>query len=272
MPLRHKELYELTELAELLIDTAPATNTDERMGNWGANYYQLSLECKQHREQLLGLLPPILRADFKLGLGAILHLVGVERKDFPLETAVADLRKFAAVLGAAAARQQDADDAAHPPMTSPSALERVRTLLTRFHGVQAQLRKRQDRRDPLVEINDEYDVQDLLHALLRIDFDDIRNEDWVPEYAGGKSRVDFLLKAEQIVIEVKLATETLKDKELGKQLIVDIARYRAHPDCKTLVCFIYDPEHHVANPEGLRVDLQKLGNGLHVVVLIAPRH
>ena len=53
------------------------------------------------------------------------------------------------------------------------------------------------------EIKDEYDVQDLLNALLRLNFDDVRPEEYTPSYAGSSTRVDFLLKKEKIVIEVK---------------------------------------------------------------------
>jgi REase_DpnII-MboI len=28
----------------------------------------------------------------------------------------------------------------------------------------------------------------------------------------------------------------------------DKAHYRKHPDCKTLVCFVYDPDHRLLNP------------------------
>ena len=37
------------------------------------------------------------------------------------------------------------------------------------------------------DINDEYDVQDLLHSLLTLYFDDIRREESNPSYAGGAS-------------------------------------------------------------------------------------
>jgi DNA-binding sugar fermentation-stimulating protein len=54
-----------------------------------------------------------------------------------------------------------------------------------------------------IEIEDEYDVQDLFHALLKLYFDDIRPEEYTPSYGGSASRVDFLLKDEQIIIEIK---------------------------------------------------------------------
>lgn len=62
-----------------------------------------------------------------------------------------------------------------------------------------------------LKIEDEYDVQDLLHALLLLYFDDVRAED----YAGKSSRMDFLLKNERVVIEVKKTRLGLADKELG---------------------------------------------------------
>lgn len=142
-------------------------------------------------------------------------------------------------------------------------------LFVRFHKVAKQLTKRYSSRHTLV-INDEYDVQDLLHALLRIYFDDIRAEEWTPSYAGGSSRVDFLLKNEELVIEVKIASSKLKDVKIGEQLIIDIAKYKAHPDCKKLVCFVYDPDGCVNNPIGLINDIEN-GNDGFVKVYIEPQ-
>jgi hypothetical protein len=102
-----------------------------------------------------------------------------------------------------------------------------------------QLLRRHDKRDTL-KIEDEYDVQDLLNALLCLNFSDVRPEEWTPSYAGSSKRMDFLLKDEEIVIEVKMTRESLTDKNLGEQLIIDIANYKEHPKCKTLYCFVYD--------------------------------
>ncbi|UOE47420.1 hypothetical protein MTO98_23725 [Mucilaginibacter sp. SMC90] len=110
-----------------------------------------------------------------------------------------------------------------------------------FHLSCRQLRNRHDNR-PGFEVNDEYDVQDLMHAVLKLHFKDIREEEYTPSYAGSATRVDFLLKEEQVVIEVKKTRQGLADKQVGEQLILDIAHYRNHPDCKDLICFVYDPE------------------------------
>jgi hypothetical protein len=145
----------------------------------------------------------------------------------------------------------------------------VARLLDRFDLVAKQLRKRRDNR-PTLDVNDEYDVQDMLHALLRLYFDDIRSEEWTPSYAGKSSRMDFLVKPEQVVIETKMARQTLTHKELGDQLMVDIARYQVHPDCKELWCFIYDPRGYVSNPRGVEADLSGVRESLYVRVLIRP--
>lgn len=146
----------------------------------------------------------------------------------------------------------------------------VERVCSRFHAVARQLRSRREGRKTL-EIEDEYDVQDLFHALLKIFFDDMRPEEWTPSYAGGSSRMDFLLKSEQIVVEIKKTSKNLSDRHLGEQLLVDIAKYKEHPNCKTLVCFAYDPEGRIANPRGVEDDLMSKNDGsTQVFVFIRP--
>jgi len=143
-------------------------------------------------------------------------------------------------------------------------------LCLRFHLVAMQLRSRHGDRDTL-RVEDEYDVQDLLHALLTLEHDDVRSEEWMPGYAGGSPRTDFLLKKEQIVIEAKKTRSGWGASELGEQLIVDIQKYKQHPGCRTLVCFVYDPEGQIANPRGIENDLSRDVDGLSVRVIIAPK-
>lgn len=144
------------------------------------------------------------------------------------------------------------------------------SIIEKFHLVAKQLRQRHDDR-PTLDIVDEYDTQDLLHALLRIYYEDIRTEEWNPSYAGSSTRSDFLLKDQKIVIEVKKTRATLKAKQLGEQLIIDIAKYKTHPDCKVLYCFVYDPKGYISNPKGIENDLNKTTDSLKVVVRIIPK-
>ncbi|MBO9723970.1 MAG: hypothetical protein J7530_06310 [Novosphingobium sp.] len=150
-------------------------------------------------------------------------------------------------------------------------LNLIEKLCLRFHAAARQMQNRHGDRDTLT-INDEYDVQDLLHAILRLHFDDVRAEEYSPSHAGGASRVDFLLKDEQIVIEVKKTRASMKAKDLGEEPIIDRARYERHPDCKTLVCFVYDPEGRIGNPAGIERDLESQGGNLKMRVIIAPKN
>jgi hypothetical protein len=145
----------------------------------------------------------------------------------------------------------------------------IDTLLRRFHSVARQLRDRYKQR-PTLDVEDEYDVQDLLHALLRLYFKDIRPEEWTPSYAGTSSRMDFLLQMEEIVIEVKKTRKCLRVNHIVDQLLIDIARYEEHPHCKTLVCFIYDPEGWISNSTAVISDLEKRSSRIEVRVFVQP--
>jgi len=150
--------------------------------------------------------------------------------------------------------------------TSVDAASILIIIFNKFHRVARQLRTRHDGRKT-IEINDEYDVQDLLHAILLIHFEDIRDEEWTPSYAGASSRTDFLLKNEKIIIEVKKTRPKMTAKVLGEELIIDIEKYKEHPDCEKLLCFVYDPEGHLGNPTAIMNDLNKRHEGFAQVVI-----
>src|SRR4030042_3908764 len=143
-------------------------------------------------------------------------------------------------------------------------------LSERFPLVVRQLRQRYSNRNTL-DVADEHDVQDLFHSLLTLFYDDIRNEEWTPSYAGSSSRIDFLLAEIETVVEVKQTRPTLSTKELGEQLLVDIAKYKTHPLCRTLVCFVYDPEGRVSNPRGVENDLNNSTSDINVKAIIVPK-
>ena len=148
------------------------------------------------------------------------------------------------------------------------AEEVLENIFNKFHRVARQLRTRHDSRETLT-IKDEYDVQDLLHALLQLYFDDIRPEEWTPSYAGGAVRMDFLLKDEGIIIEVKKTRDSMTSKKLGEELIIDREKYKTHPDCRKMYCFVYDPEGLLGNPSGIKKDLEKGDEGF-IKVFIRP--
>lgn len=108
----------------------------------------------------------------------------------------------------------------------------------------------------------EYDVQDLLHAMMRPWIADIRAEEFVPSYAGSNTRMDFLLPAHKIVVETKFIRDMRHARNVGDELIIDISHYSKHPECEKLWCVVYDPKRLVKNVAGLVSDLSGAhGNG-----------
>ncbi len=152
----------------------------------------------------------------------------------------------------------------------PHVIEVVRRICERFPLYIRQMHKRHAGR-PSMAVNDEYDVQDILHSLLILHFEDVRPEEWTPSYAGTNTRMDFLLKAEQVIIEVKMTRRGLDQKRILEELAVDKMRYRTHPDCNALICFVYDPEGRCHNPIALERDASEVTNtGFQVAVIVAP--
>jgi hypothetical protein len=144
-------------------------------------------------------------------------------------------------------------------------------IAERLHLVVCQLRDRREDR-PTLNVADEYDVQDLVHALLQLYFDDIKPEERTPSHAGASAQMDFLLREIETVVETKMTRPKLSDKQVGDQLILDIARYKEHPECRTLFCLVYDPGKHIKNPRGLENDLNKHSDDrMTVRTMIVPR-
>jgi REase_DpnII-MboI len=120
-------------------------------------------------------------------------------------------------------------------------------------AIRSMQRRHADR--PPFAITDEYDVQDLVRTILIAMFEDVRPEEWTPSYAGGSSRMDFLLKREQVVIETKMTRSGHGARAVRDELAVDLLRYQAHRDCKILVCVVYDPDGFIDNPRGFEQDM-----------------
>ena len=155
-------------------------------------------------------------------------------------------------------------------ITKQEQINNIIKIIDRFHLIAKKIRRRYDNRATL-DIEDEYDVQDLFHSLLAIYFDDIRPEEYTPSYASKSARMDFFLPDIETVVEIKKTRATLNEKKLAEELLIDIARYKKHSSCKTLICFIYDPEGRISNPSGLENDLNIKDEILEVIVIIVPK-
>jgi hypothetical protein len=71
-----------------------------------------------------------------------------------------------------------------------------------------------DNREAL-PVADEYDVQDLMHALLKVFFDDVVHEDATPSIASRSSRLDLLIRPDGVVIEAKMTQSSRCDAGAG---------------------------------------------------------
>jgi len=153
---------------------------------------------------------------------------------------------------------------------SDNSLRDLTHLLKRFHKIAQELRDRRAGREAVM-IKDEYDVQYLLGALLKLYFDDIRVEESSPSNSGANSRLDFVLKYEKIILETKMTNENLRSNKLGEELLIDIGRYKGYPDCTDLFIFIYDKGDHINNKRGFINDLERQSTDqFKVTVIIAP--
>lgn len=152
---------------------------------------------------------------------------------------------------------------------SADATAVIVNLCRRFPLFAKQVQKRHDNRRTIT-FKDEYDVQDAMHAILKLHFDDVRAEEWSPSFAGSASRIDFLLKRERIAMEIKMTRKSLSQKDVVNQLIQDKERYRTHPDYRTLICIVYDPDKHMHNPTALEADVSEVNGGYRVVAVVSP--
>lgn len=145
-----------------------------------------------------------------------------------------------------------ATDASDPVVTKPNDISQLLETLTKgLRRAMHPLTHRRRGAQPLV-FETEYDVQDLLHALLRPWVSDIRPEEVTPSYAGSSTRMDFLLPKYKLVLELKFVRDRQHARKVGDELIIDIEHYRRHPDCDDLWCVIFDTEHLLTNADGLK--------------------
>jgi REase_DpnII-MboI len=95
----------------------------------------------------------------------------------------------------------------HRDLTKPAKIDDL--LETLIKGLRRAMHPLTHRRKGAQTLSfaTEYDVQDLLHALLRPWVADIRPEEFTPSYAGSSTRMDFLLPKHKVVLELKFVRD-----------------------------------------------------------------
>jgi REase_DpnII-MboI len=238
---------------------------------------------RHHRVLLPAATPSLLHRYCELRLKALLflqrqgYLAGVEDQRTGWDdlnggsfcVTVADENAFLNLAQALRDEEERRELGGSRAQLESDAMSRIEAVCNGFNRSARRLKLRHGNRKGF-QIDDEYDVQDLLWALLEAQFSDIRDEEPTPSHAGKSARADFLLRAEQIVVETKMMRDGLSDGKLADELLLDIARYRAHPHCKAIFCFVYDPDGRLDNPAALERDLSRDAEGLPVRVRIRP--
>jgi hypothetical protein len=171
-----------------------------------------------------------------------------------LESVINEGRRAALTLSAAGALPPlDAamllDALTWSPPTSlarRTALEYVLDVIDAFPTCASILATRARQRAPFV-ITDEYDVQDLFHALVHAGVPDIVPEDPTPKLAGKWSRLDFTSKATRLGFEIKHVKSAGHATTVRDEILIDEATYQEHPYIDTVVAFISDPHQHMPN-------------------------
>src|SRR5262249_7109395 len=140
-------------------------------------------------------------------------------------------------------------------------------LLRRLPLAARQLRIRQGERPPF-RVEEERDLEDLLRALLPLQFDGIRPESRTPSYSPV-TRMDFLLDSGACALTAKLIVPGVSERDLATQLEEDVTYYERRPGCRTLVGFVYDPEALLRDPGLFETEWSKPQNELELRCVIA---
>lgn len=134
-------------------------------------------------------------------------------------------------------------------------LLRLEKLLRRLPRVAFELGRRE--RAPLT-IRDERDLDDLVRALLPIEFDDVRVESRTPSYSH-RTRLAFVLPEISAMLVAHLIRPGIDETEMERRRDRDLVDFRGRAD--RLIFLIVDPERRLPNPERLEAAwFQKEGN------------
>ena len=113
-------------------------------------------------------------------------------------------------------------------------------------------------------------MKKLLKALLRIHYDNIKTEEHVESYADTSSRIDLYIKDINYGIEIKLAKNSIKQKQIVEQINDDIQKYQKLQNCERIYFFIYNPDFEIKNPVSLN-DLPSKAGNIEIKTIVNPK-
>lgn len=129
-----------------------------------------------------------------------------------------------------------------------TALEVIHQALLEFGNSVKKITRERRKGHNSFEINDEYDVQDLLYVVLKPLFPKLIVEDPAPRVGTAFTKVDISFREEGVVMEVKMIKSSDSDeKKFISQLKDDIESYYIYPYLKDLLVYVYDPENKTSD-------------------------
>lgn len=119
----------------------------------------------------------------------------------------------------------------------------VKQVLFEFGNAVKKITRNRRKGHKEFEIDDEYDVQDLLYIMLKPLFPKMIDEEPTPKVGSKYNKIDLIIREEGLMIEVKMIKESDTDeKKFVEQLKNDIQSYYRYGFLKDLLIFVYDPQ------------------------------
>lgn len=149
----------------------------------------------------------------------------------------------------------------------------VRSVMGNFSNSVKKITQGRRKGHQLFEIKDEYDVQDILYVILKSIFPTLRDEDPIAKVGDSSTKIDLIIREEDILIEVKMIKESdTNENKFIEQLKVDIESYHECKWLRRLFCFVWDPGKKTKdtfNFTSLNGQREKNGNRFEVEVIVA---
>lgn len=154
-----------------------------------------------------------------------------------------------------------------------SADEVVRDILNNFSNAIQKIIKNRRKDHPNFEIEDEYDVQDILYVILKSVFPNLRDEDAIGKVGAKTTKIDLIIREEKILVEVKMIKEKdSNETHFIEQLKADFESYHECKWLRKLFCFVYDPykkTRDISNFNDLSGERTKGEHNFNVEVIVA---
>lgn len=143
----------------------------------------------------------------------------------------------------------------HTSPTHTSSVATVVQILERFNHAVNRLSRRKRNKERLFTIHDEYDLQDLLYAMMKPLIPDLKDE--VPiEGVASDGRLDLASQDLKLIVELKRT----RSAEHGKTVLAEcrdrLVKYAAWPFLEKMVFFIFDPDNHIDDPDIVEAQLR----------------